>query len=920
MHHYGIPKHCHGVFSTRPDPYQLERLAEELAAREMSSTSVGLSSGSEHLPPQPDLPICLPLSHDNEFLAAETFNVEKFLLSRSYTSLPELRTELREYLSSLKEELVLLINDDYEDFISLSTDLRGEGTRMGRLKAPLNGLREQIRVSRQSLRNIQDAIQAKLDMRSRLRDEKALLHHLLKISESITRLESLLLISKPDHAELPPSHLSGATEVSSGKTRGSRGKHLSRVATEYTQLLYIVSKARAENCAYVEEIQWSIDRIRYTLTSDLDHLFSSILAALTGIGGGKTSELEKAKLVADLTECLCVYDTLCLWRTAEDIIKRTVVLPYIRKSIHPDALAAPHSPIVPHTPLPSRAPPSSLPPRTPYTPYTAFSSKQNPFDSKDATPSIPYLDEFNDPLAKLFNQILRFVDQDLRRIMQIAEQVSVKSNPARMDPTSAAALPSSIEAATHISDRFDIMANVIWSEIGQAIMDELGLVVFAAGKPDEFLKVVYPLIDYSDFTYTCGSSATRQHRHLSSALEFIAPSTKSVQAMRSHPVFASFNKRWQLPIYFQLRWKDIVGKVEDSLSNTVISPNFTNFGHPVFLMLQAESVWAAISSCWSAEIFIPDLAHRFWRLTLQLLSRYKIWLETALPQIEASVQVTSPTDKVVRSSLRSSTPQTSSETLPENNAVDDLLKQYAIILVDIKAMTLQVLVLWREEISSALPELAASQDMHIDPEDALREQLTLLNSIADQVMKQVVQLLSRRACDSLLPVRSIPSQFRAMSSKRVPTEPSYFVPLILRPVKAFFGIGGSSVAGNRLREGLLKESATEVFDSVCQRYIQYLTAMRKTEESLRRLKKGKKSTLGIFSGASASKDDDRDEERIRTQMIIDVEAFGQDGKSLGTDIASVESYLQLSQMVQSELVDGECQSPWFTVQDSETQL
>jgi hypothetical protein len=99
--------------------------------------------------------------------------------------------------------------------------------------------------------------------------------------------------------------------------------------------------------------------------------------------------------------------------------------------------------------------------------------------------------------------------------------------------------------------------------------------------------------------------------------------------------------------------------------------------------------------------------------------------------------------------------------------------------------------------------------------------------------------------------------------------------------------------------------------------------MRKTEESLRRLKKGKKSTLGIFSGASASKDEDRDEERIRTQMIMDVEAFGLDGKSLGVNITSVESYLQLSQMVQSELVDGECRSsgPLFkTLNDSYNRL
>lgn len=56
-----------------------------------------------------------------------------------------------------------------------------------------------------------------------------------------------------------------------------------------------------------------------------------------------------------------------------------------------------------------------------------------------------------------------------------------------------------------------------------------------------------------------------------------------------------------------------------------------------------------------------------------------------------------------------------------------------------------------------------------------------------------------------------------MSSKRMPTEPSYFVPLILRPVKAFFGIGSSSIVGDRLQQSLLKRSAMEVFDSVCQR-------------------------------------------------------------------------------------------------------
>lgn len=123
---------------------ELDRLAEELATRESGKSGAGFANG-EH-----DLPAYVPLSHDNPCLSAETFSVEDFLLSRSYTSLPDLRSELRDYLATLKEELVRLINDDYEAFISLSTDLRGEGARLERLKWPLGDLRAQVLVCNQS--------------------------------------------------------------------------------------------------------------------------------------------------------------------------------------------------------------------------------------------------------------------------------------------------------------------------------------------------------------------------------------------------------------------------------------------------------------------------------------------------------------------------------------------------------------------------------------------------------------------------------------------------------------------------------------------------------------------------------------------------------------------------------------------------
>lgn len=884
-----------------PDPYELERLAEELVARELAGSSYAPRTTAST-----ELPIYVPLSHDNPHLTAEVFNVEEFLLSRAHTSLQDLRSELRDYLTSLKEELVLLINDDYEAFISLSTDLRGEGSRLEKLKLPLNDLRKRISESRAGLQATQDSIQETLDARTKLREEKALLHLLLEISESVTRLESLLLISQvttsslESHSSNYQFHLAvSAGQPIDAKSQGNRAKHLARVTAEYTQLLYHIKKAKEENCAFVDEIRWRIDRIQSTLTSDLDHVFSAILSSLTDIKAGKVSD-ERVKLYVDLTECLRIYDSLHLWRVAEEIMRRDVMQAFIKKTIFPDALAASLSPVLPHTPLPAALstrtePYGSAPlPRTPYTPFTAFAIKQNPFEASHISGPVHLLDESNDALAKLYNQILRFIERDFGRIMEIAERVSLKAGSTKSQLSIALGNHDLGDAQQVSVDGFEIMTNVVWAEIGRAIMDELGTVVFAPGNPDKF----------------------RKHHSTTQAfirsLEFLAPSTHSVQNMRSHPVFTTFQRHWQLSVYFQLRWKEVITKVEETLSSRILDPEAPNFapGRNVFVTAQAADIFTAIASCWSAEVYIPDLAHRFWKFTLQLLSRYREWLESSLPPaggspVKPAANITNEKISVIANPPRPSTPGVTQEATIESTAADEiLLRQFATALVDIRAMTSQVLQLWREEIIMMLPNTSTEDNTAEVLEVALRTQLEQLSALSTSLYSQATAILSRRCCDALLPVRSIPSQFRAMSNKRLPSEPSYFAPTILRPVRIFFGVGTVSGPGERLKEELLRTVSTNVVETVCQRYIQYLTAMKKTEESLRRLKKGKRSTLSIF-GSAAGKDDGKDEERIRAQMILDVEAFRTEGEALGVDMQSMDSFIALDQMVRTELVDSD---------------
>ncbi|TFK92716.1 COG complex component [Polyporus arcularius HHB13444] len=889
------------------DPFELDRLAEELAVRESSRQLNGNRTTEDDVPEDArNLPVYVPLSHSDPYLSAETFDVEQFLLSRAYTSLPDLRTELRDYLAALKEELVKLINDDYEAFISLSTDLRGEGTRLESMKRPLADLKGRVLEARNTLQVIQDGIKEKLDRRAAIREEKAFLHLLLKVSESITRLESLLLISSPED-EGKDSATIGSMQPTShadaeDRTRGNRAKHIARVAAEYTQLLYHVSRARTEPCAFIDESQWRVDRIKSTLSSDLDHLFATTLHALVGGKDGKASkvtEIEKSKLYADITECLRTYDVLGLWRDAEDVLRREVVREFVKKSIYPGALTAPHSPIVPHTPFPSRtgaaspAPPmtASLPPRTPYTPFTAFASKQNPFefalraDTHSNTSSMAHiLDEADDPLASLYNTILRFVDRDVRRTMEIAEAVCVKSG--------SRAAADKGETRDGEVPVFEIMAHVVWSEVGRALMDELGSVIFAAGKPDEFRK-------HHETT-----------RAFLRSLEFLAPSVQSVEAMRTHIVYTSFDRRWQLPVYFQMRWKEIVTKLEDHLSTTKLERTASKASGP-FVTSQASAVYDAIRACWSAEVYIPELNSRFWKFTLQLLSRYRTWLDKSLPPLEPTAKVAAAVaaerigGSAASPTTRSATPIPTEAASAESVAADDaLLQQFAIAITDITALEAQVLKLWREELTVLLPESSPGEEEGIAPEDALKHALSKLTSLVPTLLSQIIVILSRRGCDALLSMRSIPSQFRAMSSsKRMPTEPSYFVSLIFKHTKAFFAIQTVEGPGSALKDTFLKPVAEEVFEVIAQRYIYYLSAMKKTEESLRRLKKGKKSTYSLF-GSSAREDEGRaDEEKIRTQMILDVDAFGREAESLGVAVQENTTYRSLVEMARSSLAD-----------------
>lgn len=238
--------------------------------------------------------------------------------------------------------------------------------------------------------------------------------------------------------------------------------------------------------------------------------------------------------------------------------------------------------------------------------------------------------------------------------------------------------------------------------------------------------------------------------------------------MATHPTFLAFERRWQLPVYFQLRWKDIVMRLEDSLSTSKLEPE-SSFKKGLlgrvwdavtiltmmvrtaeispFAMSSSVAVWTAITTCWDRNIYVPQLAHRFWKLMLQILSRHRTWIQNSVTSfpLDSGKSLPSANEKVCvinvlpsqslsitklltpgdtpKAVSRSSTPTPQAEgSSSESVSVDDtLLRQCAAVIADVKLLESKTWVLWREEISPMIGSLFVEEDVpseHVQAEGA----------------------------------------------------------------------------------------------------------------------------------------------------------------------------------------------------------
>uniref|UniRef100_A0A7N0VGM5 Conserved oligomeric Golgi complex subunit 2 n=1 Tax=Kalanchoe fedtschenkoi TaxID=63787 RepID=A0A7N0VGM5_KALFE len=262
------------------------------------------------------------------FLEPE-FDSEAYIADlRTFVPFDTLRSELHAHLSSLKHELVDLINRDYNDFVNLSTKLVDVDGAVVRMRAPLLELREKIEQFRDGVESSLVALQNGLRQRTEASSAREVLELLLDTFHVVSKVEKLIKELPNVPADKSNGEMNAAEKdpLSNGTSwqhlengtneRETQSMLLERIASEMNRLKFYI--ARAQDLPFIQNMEKRIQSASLLLDGSLGHCL--------------VNGLEHRDEVA-IFNCLRAYAAIDNMSHAEEIFRTTVVSPMVQKII-----------------------------------------------------------------------------------------------------------------------------------------------------------------------------------------------------------------------------------------------------------------------------------------------------------------------------------------------------------------------------------------------------------------------------------------------------------------------------------------------------------------------------------------------------------------------------------------------------------
>ncbi|KAF8044698.1 hypothetical protein N665_7230s0001, partial [Sinapis alba] len=292
---------------------------------------------------------------------------------------------------------------------------------------------------------------------------------------------------------------------------------------------------------------------------------------------------------------------------------------------------------------------------------------------------------------------------------------------------------------------------------------------------------------------------------------------------------------------------------------------------PNLLLRQSVTLLESLRSCWKDDVLVFSAADKFLRLTLQLLSRYCIWVSSALHTRKGNASPSPGCDWAVSASA----------------------EDFVYVIHDVNYLVSEVCGDYLEHISHYISSCSTEvRDVvrvsMLQGGDKLKEVLPLLTNT-------ITEILVDKSVEDLRQVKGITATYR-LTNKPPPVRHSPYVVGILRHVKAFLeGEKATRFLTQETREELLLRTVTEITRRYYELADEVVSVARRTESSLQQFRRKAQKRAGAASGVS---DDNVSEtDKMCMQLFLDTQEYGRNISALGLKPADIPVYCSLWQCV-----------------------
>ncbi|XP_054154324.1 conserved oligomeric Golgi complex subunit 2-like [Oppia nitens] len=387
------------------------------------------------------------------------------------------------------------------------------------------------------------------------------------------------------------------------------------------------------------------------------------------------------------------------------------------------------------------------------------------------------------------------------------------------------------------------MINSVWSEICNCLVVRTPS-LFSVGNPDVF------------------------HRHYCLTTDFIDRFIEKSFITRNDLIrdnhYKELMNKFNVEVYYHIRYQQMATKFELSLEDKAFKLN--PMQNSSFKYLSTQTLYECLTTSWSKEnIYISVLFPSFWKLTIQLISRYTYWLQNIT---ETDLKIISTTNDI------------------SNNRLSTKIVLLGTLINDCKAFAMQSKLFYKQNILDIKPTIVSSDEL----EKSFDDMIDILESKGLSNVITLIELSLIEQCNQILKqVNDLPRLYRK-TNKEVPTKASNYISNCIDLM--------TSITSNKEQVWSI-EWTRHVLNETTTNFKQFtsevLTSVQKIEDSLKRLKKLKigNQSNQLKNNLNNMSDDDK----IRLQIYYDVQEYGkQIEEKLKIDCKSIKSFNELFDM------------------------